>query len=507
MLNGIPRPEYAINHIHHQNLASNSGQTNSLLSLPALFAEVDRLSDKPAAVPHDEVLRNLLEQVQAVDFRVLAKLDDEKDKIQTQHYVVLVIQEMLTLAQRNNWGLCRRQGFLYSYNGAYWQHLEQASLRTFLKEVAERLGVSVLNARYYGFGEHLYKQFLDTATVPTPSRRSRSTVLINLLNGTYEISDKKQSLRPFAAADFLTHQLSFAYSPEATAPRWKSFLDRVVPDISSQQVLAEYLGYLFVGSSKLKLEKVLLLHGGGANGKSVFFEVVTALLGEENVSHYSLNSLSKEPAYRASLATKLVNYASELSRGLEADTFKQLVSGEPIEARLLYGQPFILHDYAKLIFNTNELPKEIEHTHAFFRRFLIIPFSVTIPEAEQDKTLATKIIKEELAGVFVWILEGLRRLLAQQGFTDCEAARQELDLYKLQSDTVRLFLEEREYVASPDLSKPTQDVYQDYRQFCLDYGHRYPVARGKFVNRLHEAAGIVESRRNSGKVLFLARTI
>lgn len=502
MLNGTTLPEFVDNQI----LITNPISSTYLPCLSELSAEVNRLADGPSAMPHDEVLRNLLEQVQAVDFRALAKLDDEKDKLRTQHYVVLVIQEMLALAQRNRWGLCRRQGFLYSYNRAYWRQLDEATLRSFLKEVAERLGVPAMNARYYGFGEQLYKQFLDTATLPAPSPRSRSTVLINLQNGTYEIGVKTPFLRPFAAVDFLTHQLSFAYSTEANAPQWQAFLDKVVPDTSSQQVLAEYLGYLFVAPSRLKLEKVLLLHGGGANGKSVFFEVVTALLGKENVSSYSLNSLTTEPAYaRAHLATKLVNYASELGRGLEADTFKQIASGEPIEARLPYGQPFTLNDYAKFIFNTNELPSQVEHTHAFFRRFLIVPFSVTIPDAEQDITLAAKIISSELAGVFLWILDGLRRLLAQQKFTDCEAARQQLEQYKLQSDTVRLFLEEREYVASPELCKSTQDVYQDYRQFCVDYGHRYPVARGKFVVRLREAAGIVESRRNSGKVLFLAR--
>jgi putative DNA primase/helicase len=501
MINGTTHHEYFDNQV-----ITNLKQSNSLLSLSALSAEVGRLIDEPSAVPHDEVLRNLLEQVQPVDFRALANLDDEKDKLRTQHYVVLVIQEMLALAQRNNWGLCRRQGFLYSYNRAYWQQLDESTLRAFLKEIAERLGVPPMNARFYGFGEQLYKQFLDTATLPAPSPKSRLTVLINLQNGTYEIGEKKQSLRPFVAADFLTHQLPFAYSTKAAAPRWQAFLDRVVPDASSQQVLAEYLGYLFVAPSRLKLEKVLLLHGGGANGKSVFFEVVTALLGSENVSNYSLNDLTTEPAYpRAYLATKLVNYASELGRGLEANTFKQLVSGEPIAARLPYGQPFVLTDYAKFIFNANELPSQVEHTHAFFRRFLIVPFSVTIPDAEQDKTLAAKIISEELAGVFMWVLNGLGRLLAQQGFTNCEAAHKQLEMYKLQSDTVRLFLEEREYVASPDLCKPTNDVYQDYRQFCVDYGHRCPVARGKFVTRLREAAGIAESRRNSGKVLFLAR--
>ena len=95
---------------------------------------------------------------------------------------------------------------------------------------------------------------------------------------------------------------------------------------------------------------------------------------------------------RAMIANKLVNYASEINGKVEASIFKQLVSGEPVEARLPYGNPFIMSDYAKLIFNCNDLPRDVEQTEAYFRRFLIIPFNVTIPEHVQDKQLAKKII-------------------------------------------------------------------------------------------------------------------
>ena len=135
-----------------------------------------------------------------------------------------------------------------------------------------------------------------------------------------------------------------------------------------------------------------------------------------------------------------------------------------------------------------------------------MPFAVTIPEAEQDKQLAATIIQNELAGVFNWILAGLGRVLAQQGFTDCEAARQQLDMYKLKSDTVKLYLNEYEYRASAESYLPTAEVYSQYRQFCLDYGHRYPVARLKFVDRL-SVVGIAEQRRKTGRVLFLSRSL
>lgn len=471
-----------------------------------LLAEADRLAAPPTAITHEKVLEDLLAQVQRLDFRQLASLDEDKDKVRTSHYVVIVVQELLALASENRWGLCRRQGFLYSYNGAYWRRLEEETLRRFLKEVAERMGVPSITARYHGFSEQLYKQFLDTASLPVAKPTGpRKTILINLLNGTFEIGATKQILRPPAAEDFITYQLPFAYDERAQAPRWQAFLNHVVPDKTCQQILAEYLGYLFIAPVSLKLEKVLLLYGSGANGKSVFFEVVKALLGPDNVSSYSLNSLTGETAYcRAHLGNALVNYTSEISSRLDPNTFKQLISGEPIEARLPYGQPFTLTDYAKFIFNCNELPTEVEHSHGFFRRFLIVPFTVTIPEAEQDKQLATNIIAEELAGIFNWMLAGLGRLLAQQRFTASSVVDQQLAQYQVRSDTVKLFLTEHEYVANLDFYQPTAEIYSQYKQFCLDYGHRYPVARLKFVERL-DSVGIGESRRNTGKVLHLSR--
>lgn len=158
------------------------------------------------------------------------------------------------------------------------------------------------------------------------------------------------------------------------------------------------MGYIFTNG--LKLKKVAILYGGGANGKSVFFDIIQALIGRDNICNYSLQSLTKVDSYeRASLSNKLLNYASEINGKLEASTFKQLASGEPIQARQIYGQPFTMMNYAKLMFNCNELPKEVENTEAFFRRFLIFPFTQTIPKAEQDPELSTKIIQTELSGV------------------------------------------------------------------------------------------------------------
>lgn len=485
----------------------------------AIVKHVEQLKSKSeTATPHAEILQQLIEQLEPLDFEILAfpeaeKLREQlgkatpgseqakdiqrqldKLKLNLKHYLVLSVENLLKIAERNRWGLCKNHDFIYLYNGTFWAEIDKETFQKFLGEAAERMGVAKFSARFYQFREQLFKQFLATAYLPTPEN-NKDTVLINLKNGTFEISPQGTKLRPFDRSDFITYQLPFKYNPQAKAPLFEAYLNRVLPDPERQRVLAEYLGFVFIkhGSNILKEEKALILYGTGSNGKSVFFEVVNALLGTENVSSYSLQSLTNDNGYfRAKLANKLVNYASEINGNLEASIFKQLVSGEPVEARLPYSEPFTLRHYAKLIFNCNELPKDVEHTNAYFRRFLIIPFDVTIPEHEQDKNLHTKIIENELSGVFNWVLDGLNRLLKQKRFSDCEAAKKAIEQYKIESNSVQMFLNENEYVSSPSNYRLIKDLYQEYRTFCINDGMT-PFKKTNFIKQL-KALGFVVDR-------------
>ena len=500
------------------------------LNNPAtILNHVEELKSKSeAATPHAEILLQLIEQFEPLDFEVLAfpqaeKLREQlkkaepgseqakdiqkqldKLKLNLKHYLVLSIENALQFAEKNRWGLCKNHDFIYLYNGTFWAEIDKETFQKFLGEAAEQMGVAKFSARFYQFREQLFKQFLATAYLPTPES-NKDTVLINLQNGTFEISPQGTKLRPFDRSDFITYQLPFEYNPQAKAPLFEAYLNKVLPDPERQRVLAEYLGFVFIkhGSNALKEEKALILYGTGANGKSVFFEVVNALLGADNVSSYSLQSLTNDNGYfRAKLANKLVNYASEINGNLEASIFKQLVSGEPVEARLPYGQPFILKQYAKLIFNCNELPKDVEHTNAYFRRFLIIPFDVTIPEAEQDKNLHTKIIEKELSGVFNWVLQGLNRLLEQKKFSDCEAAQQAVEQYKIESNSVQMFLNENEYKGSLTNYKLIKDLYPEYRTFCIDDGTT-PFKKTNFIKQLRTLSLVVDRVSQNQLAVFI----
>lgn len=496
-----------------------------------LINSVSELRSKRETISHNEILQKLIEQFEPIDFQALANPEVEKlkndlktvdpnseqateirkkldkCKVTIKQYRILSIDNVNKVAEENRWGLCKKHEYIYLYNGTFWSEVEKESFQKFLGEAAEQMGIRWDYAQDYIFREQLFKQFLAVADLPAP-KNDKETVLINLLNGTFEINSLERKLRPFNPADFITYQLPFIYDPQAEAPLFKVYLDRVLPDKESQRVLAEYLGSVFIknGGNIIKEEKALILYGSGANGKSVFFEIINALLGKENIGCYSLQSLTEGNGYhRAKLANMLVNYASEINGKLETSIFKQLVSGEPVEARLPYGQPFLLRQYAKLIFNCNTLPKDVEHSHAYFRRFLIIPFDVTIPEEEQDKRLHTKIIENELSGVFNWVLEGLTRLLKQERFSDCEAASRALEQYKTESNSLKMFLEDNGYQKSLDDFIRFSELFTEYKNYCFE-DVMHPFKKKNFSKQLQSMGIRMDRQAGSGQcIVFLGK--
>lgn len=530
------------NHPMNNNVKLNPEFDNNLLNPDTFTSHVNKLVKRDESLGFNEILKKLLMHIEPIDFEALAfpqldklknklkQIEQEitnedgsiieankklKSKIEKQivklklnniHILIISIENLLKVANDNNWGLCKNHESIYIYNGEYWMNVDEKVFGMFLGEAAEKMGVAKFYARHFQFKELLFKQFKSTAYLPTPES-NKDVVLINLKNGTFEITTTGTRIRAFNKSDFLTYQLPFEFNVDAKAPIFYKFLEEVLPDKEKRDILAEYLGFVFIknGNSIIKEEKCLLLYGSGANGKSVFYEVSHALFGSQNVSCYSLQSLTDVNGYyRAMLGETLVNYATEINGRLETSHFKAMVSGEPIEARFAYGVPFKLIQYAKLIFNCNELPKDVEHSNAYFRRLLIIHFDVTIPDEKQDKQLHNKIIENELSGVFNWVLDGLNRLLEQKKFTDCEAVRLARQQYEKQSDSVKLFLEELGYTSDIEKYKLIKDLYQEYKSYCLEDGYR-PVNKTNFIKRL-SGSKILVKRINIGNIAYLSNT-
>lgn len=457
---------------------------------------------------HSKVPEYVYSRIKKVDFRNEAGLTEENQKLTLRHFLFICTEKIIDIMDQNGLGICYRDGQVYLFNGEYWRVFPLAAFQSFMGESAIKMGVNKFIGGIYSFKEQLAKQFMSVAYMIYDNDSDfddYNKAMINLKNGTFEMGSKGLKLRKPNKDDFLTYQLNFEYDENAECPLFNKFLDRVLPDKTLQMILAEYIGYLFIKTEDLKLEKVLLLYGTGANGKSVFFEIVYALLGgKSNVSNFSLENLTRPNGYaRAMLGGKLLNYSTEINGKLNESVFKQLVSGEPVDARLPYGDPFTLTNYGKMIFNCNALPRTTDYSDAFYRRFLIIPFNEKIPRHEQDKQLARKIINRELPGVFNWVLKGFKRLIIQKEFTDSYKVDAIINDYRGDGDTVALFIDEEKYLISYKNCITIGDLYEQYGAFC-ENKNCTSVSKRDFTNRLRNR-GINLVRKNYGLVAFLSK--
>jgi len=466
---------------------------------PAMLKQVGRVDFQLLAFPEIIELRDDLKAAEASgDVEAVKAIQKQIDRCKPtqKHFIVYGVDHLLNLCKANQWQLAAQHGRVYVFNGAYWQAVDENDLKQFLGQALEKMGVRFVDAKFFRFRDDLTKQFFTSAHLPAPER-NKGSVCINLRNGTLTVGTDGVQLREFKPDDFLRYQLAFDYDPAATAPKWLAFLCEMLPDPEAQRVLAEALALAFVPSSVLKLERVPVLLGPGGNGKSVVTTVFTAVLGRANVSGLSLMELTKNPNARASLQDVLINISSEIGGIADSEAFKLLGSNEPISAKILYQDVHTMEDYGRLFCNANKLPAEVENSHAFFRRFLIIPFSVTIDPAKKDTNLSKKIVETELPGVLNWILEGLARLLKQNDFSPCAAADQALQQYRHESNTVSLWLEDASYTVSTSGHElPRGTMLNEYQAFCKAEG--FKAVGGKVFSQRMQAAGFEKYRKSGG---------
>ena len=484
---------------HLNNSTATDLLKNDIAKLEAKTKK-EKLS-KYKAKSISEVLTNLLNKVSKVDFHEKANKDHNR-YISQSEYVVLIVEELNSLMLNTSFSLRSLGSILYLYNGAYWCELTADHLENFLTDIAIKMGVPGVKAKHNKFTKDLLLQFTKRAA--TPNIETNKKTLINLLNGTFEVTTEIQELKEPNKEDFIKYQLPFSYDKNAKCPLFDKFLNRVLPDRKVQSVLMEFLGYVFI--KDFSLQKALILKGGGANGKSVFYDIVCAVLGTENVSTFSMQNITQSNSYHLpQLDNKLLNYSSEIGKMIDVDMFKKLVSNEEMDARRIYGEPFKFKSYAKLIFNCNVLPSNTEQTDAYFRRFLIIPFDQTIPKDEQNATLATEIIEYELSGIFNKILEGLQRVLKTKKFSTCETIDNQIDKYRNESDSVALFINENNYKQSSTSYSPLVDLYVEYKTYCVTNG--YCAASNITFSRRLESLGYAKKRMTIGQVFNLEKQI
>jgi putative DNA primase/helicase len=296
---------------------------------------------------------------------------------------------------------------------------------------------------------------------------------VSMANGLLDLeallSGSGKPLRPHSPNWFSQTSFPYEYAPNATCPTWSRFLDEVLEgDQERISLIQEWFGYCLTPDTSH--HKFLVLEGEGANGKSVVCEVLTALLGRDNVSNVPLEIFGERFQLTPTLG-KLANIVSEIGdiRRVAEGQLKQFTSGD----RMYFdrkGVPGIeAYPTARLLFATNQRPQFADRSSGLWRRMMVVPFRVTIPAERQDKELVSKLV-QELPGICLWSVEGLRRLREQGRFIEPALCKEALDEYRLQSNPAREFLSDH-YELKADASTVTQEVYEHYANWARNRGY------------------------------------
>lgn len=342
-------------------------------------------------------------------------------------------------------------------------------------------------ARHYGFGVSsgnsgriaaMIEQAQPHKTVP-PDQLDANPMLINCQNGTLEcrLVDEGDGrvasveLREHRRADLCSKAVATDYQPAADWPQWRAFLARVQPDEEIRRFLQVFAGYSLTGLTNE--QKLVFYSGHGANGKSTFVDLVARLM-DGYAASLRFESLAGDGSRRGDSATpdlarlpgvRLLRAAEpEANMRLKEAEVKAITGGEPVLVRHLHGRFFEMRPVFKLVLSGNHKPDIRGLDEGIWRRILLVPWDVSIPRLDQDKGLSAK-LWDERAGVFNWMLDGLRIYL-EEGLVVPEAVLAATATYRDDSDPVGAFLRDS---IEPDPDGPgvtAREMFRAYAGWC-----------------------------------------
>jgi len=421
---------------------------------------------------------------------------DTNAKIPQTIQRVCIANELILYGKDSKHYIAIYNGYSYIYNHEFWILIDDTSMKQLLTNSAIKMGIPRYSALESKFSKDMLQQIQHSGYFD--ERIDTTDTLLNVQNGTLHISNNGVELKPFDYRDFMTHQLDIKYEPTVVNDLWINFLEHILPDEDTRKTLQQSLGSLIVRG--IKLEKVIFLYGTGSNGKSVIFEVLTGILGEDNISNYSIKSLTDDKGYhRANIQNKLVNYGTDVNLAeIDAGMFKTLASGEPIEARLPYKEPIIIKDYARLIFNVNKIDDaQIENTHGFFRRMLFIPFNTTITEEHQDPFLAKKLLQNK-EGILSWLIEGAKEVISNKKIFESDVSKQFTSNFASVPNNVVSFIKEVHITVNNNGNMEHGLVYRRYQLYCTKT-NTTPVST-KVFSKVMKSKGFEQVRKSNGMV-------
>ncbi|MBQ9418914.1 MAG: toprim domain-containing protein [Synergistaceae bacterium] len=384
-----------------------------------------------------------------------------------------------------------RVGFYEFTSKKIWERQDDNTIMSYIKKA---YGIYATGSKISTTLKLLRAHEQVNSEIPIKSMNKKCCV--SFYNGTLHIDMKtgETQFLPHSPNDYVTVRLPYFYMSEAKCPTWEKFIDDVTSGNKAYQaVLQEFSGYVL--SPDCRYQKALMLKGGGSNGKSVFTNMIKAIFGDTKgecngyVSYAEPSKFGRDfrlMGFRESW----LNISSDTENNMVGGegVFKKLVVGEVVEDSYKYKDPFPFQPRTKIMMCCNFFPTVSDTSEGFMRRWLVIPFSEHFVDEnkvkEGDKPINSGLefaLHKEISGIFNWVLEGLKRLIRQNRFTELEDQSEFINEFAKANNPLYCFVEE--CFKKLKSKGHRHEIYTLYRGWAEESGVQ-PLAANRFYSNL-----------------------
>lgn len=367
----------------------------------------------------------------------------------------------------------------FEFNGRFWNAKTDTEISTY---ISEALGP-------YSTGPKIGSILKVIKSAVVTDKLFNVQPVMNFINGTLEI-EPEIKFREHRETDLCTYCLDYPYTPHTKSDEWEKFLSTVTDhDDKKICLLQELSGYVLFPDNRL--QKCAVLIGSGANGKSVFLNVLTRIFGSCNVSNVEMSSLAQD-FQTIHLMNSMLNISAETKTNVTGaeSKFKQVVAGDEISA-CYKGKDYItFRPRAKMFLACNEYVKSTDTTEGWTRRFCFVDFPIKFtdyPSRENERPIDREIesrltTPESLTAIFNWVLDGYIMLRNCGYFTEPDDQLRITEEFKELSNPLLEFAKELHI----DDFISNELLYTQYKYWCDESGHK-PLARNSFLKRIAKA--------------------
>jgi P4 family phage/plasmid primase-like protien len=273
---------------------------------------------------------------------------------------------------------------------------------------------------------------------------------------------------PHSLGFFTQNSLPFQYDPKAQCPQWISFLNSVwSDDQQSIEALQEMFGYILSGETKQ--QKFFNIIGPRRSGKGTINKILVALLGQHNTVAPQLEELCDTFGLQPWLGKLLASFtdarAPERNRSAVVSQLLRIVGGDTVTVNRKNKEAWSGYLPTRIVVYSNEVLQLTENSNALTGRMIVFKMTKSFFNSE-DTNLSVKLDKE-LAGIFNWAMEGLKRRLMRGGhFIQPESGKALLELMSELGNPIGSFVEDAlEFDPLGKVSK--DDVFTCYKRWAL----------------------------------------